>query len=336
MVTIKRSGFTLIELLVVIAIIAVLIALLLPAVQQAREAARRSQCRNNLKQIGLALHNYHDVYQTFPLGALGLGRHSWALAILPMVDQQAIYNKLQVGHVDSGAPSGVNGEVLHQWTPAFVWCPSSPLERVNLRTERPYRFATGSYTGISGATESAASVTDPTGAGRCINSQQGYGCSNGVLTSNRVMRSRDVSDGLSNVIVVGENSAQAKTATGALADTRASAEWGIWIGSVTDAGPPEVNPSPYAGSTNYRWNTNPYCRNVTTVRYPIGTIIETAIAAGNHRDGTNSALNSEHTGGVNVLRGDGGVSFLSSSLDRIVLRNLSIRDDGGVVGDALN
>ena len=99
--TMKR-GFTLIELLVVIAIIAILIALLLPAVQQAREAARRSQCKNNMKQIGLALHNYHDVYNTFPPGYVGqtdvsilagYGLWSWSALILPYIDQAPLYNQ---------------------------------------------------------------------------------------------------------------------------------------------------------------------------------------------------------------------------------------------------
>src|SRR5262245_13182261 len=102
----RRSGFTLIELLVVIAIIAVLIALLLPAVQAAREAARRMQCVNNLKQIGLALHNYHDVNGTFPMGA-GSGwytlsapyynsKHNWSIhaAILPQLGQVPLYNAI--------------------------------------------------------------------------------------------------------------------------------------------------------------------------------------------------------------------------------------------------
>jgi len=91
----RLNGFTLIELLVVIAIIAVLIALLLPAVQQAREAARRSQCKNNLKQMGLALHNYHETYNKLPLGAIypWSGATSWRFSVLPYLDQQQSGNE---------------------------------------------------------------------------------------------------------------------------------------------------------------------------------------------------------------------------------------------------
>ena len=104
----KRRGFTLIELLVVIAIIAILIALLLPAVQQAREAARRSTCKNNLKQIGLALHNYHDVFGTFPIGSqVTYYRANWRSAILPYIDQAPAYNKLtQVASSQHGFAAG--------------------------------------------------------------------------------------------------------------------------------------------------------------------------------------------------------------------------------------
>ena len=105
MISMKRRGFTLIELLVVIAIIAILIALLLPAVQQAREAARRTQCKNNLKQIGLAMHNYHDTFLKFPSGGSGNSQywgHSQWVSILPFADQAPLYNQWNFNQPSEG------------------------------------------------------------------------------------------------------------------------------------------------------------------------------------------------------------------------------------------
>src|SRR5262249_6206904 len=126
----RRHGFTLIELLVVIAIIAVLIALLLPAVQSAREAARRIQCVNNLKQIGLALHNYHDSFGTFPLGAvMGPGwvndsNHlSWRGLILPQLEGGPLYNAINLDH-DVGSLSGAVAFTVWMTAHASFLCPS--------------------------------------------------------------------------------------------------------------------------------------------------------------------------------------------------------------------
>ena len=134
----RRSGFTLIELLVVIAIIAVLIALLLPAVQQAREAARRSQCKNNLKQIGLGLANYHDTSLMFPggepLGGGGGWVHSHWIGLLPYMEQTAIFKKWTFngndeGWVCAGGANSIQNRAAVQGVKLpFLLCPSSPLE----------------------------------------------------------------------------------------------------------------------------------------------------------------------------------------------------------------
>ncbi len=122
----RRRGFTLIELLVVIAIIAVLIALLLPAVQQAREAARRSSCQNNLKQIGLALHNYHDVHNVLPASAYGTTinhGHTWIESLLPQLEQGNKFQQIRFDLANHVAP---NPDVLNNWVASVLVCPSDP------------------------------------------------------------------------------------------------------------------------------------------------------------------------------------------------------------------
>ncbi len=320
-----RQGFTLIELLVVIAIIAILIALLLPAVQQAREAARRSQCKNNLKQLGLALHNYHDTHQAFPPGGFGQFKISWAVSILPYLEQGTVFNAVNMNYgVSPGDMNSGYNTVLDKWMSEIFWCPSSPASRLNLRTDYPTRAATASYIAVGGASTSATDSTDPTGMGRCGASGQGYACANGMMPANMVVLMRDVTDGLTNTIMLGEQSAIGRTSTGTQVEIRSSSEWGVWLGPGATVRPPQT------GGT-YTWAGNPWSRNITTVRYPVGYTLQQTGSGGNHRDGTNTAFHAEHAGGAHFLRGDGGTSFLSSSMDTTVLRNISIRDDRNVV-----
>jgi prepilin-type N-terminal cleavage/methylation domain-containing protein/prepilin-type processing-associated H-X9-DG protein len=153
-----RYGFTLIELLVVIAIIAVLIALLLPAVQAAREAARRAQCVNNLKQMGIAIHNYHDVNILFPPGALGgnWGNNgmTWRVLILPMVEQNPAYNNFNFSlHI--GVVSASNATIYYTVFPSFL-CPSDG-------TNRQGKFPIGAVDGNNGNWPADNTWTPPPG-----------------------------------------------------------------------------------------------------------------------------------------------------------------------------
>lgn len=196
-------GFTLIELLVVIAVIGVLVALILPAVQQAREAARRTQCRNNLKQIGLALHNYHDQHSVFPMGSgntSGVSAWGFLMFLMPQLDLQTVYHT-----VDFDNPSCCNEILsLQNATPPrpdptsqplpILFCPSDPNAG---RTELSGGGASfpcgklhpGNYLGVSGDRSALCSAVTH---GR------------GMLYSVSSSRFRDVSDGTSNTVFVGE------------------------------------------------------------------------------------------------------------------------------------
>jgi prepilin-type N-terminal cleavage/methylation domain-containing protein len=193
----RKCGFTLIELLVVIAIIAILIALLLPAVQQAREAARRTECKNKLKQLGLALHNYHDVHRTFPGNEVGCVRdipsatnncwEGWSglAMILPYIDQAPLYNLANFNHYwdETSAPAANNRVVNRTFLPAFA-CPSDPWGR---------KYA------VSSAPTSYALSAGP-GANWAMTSQHNPG----MFTRESSVRIRDILDGTTNTILAAE------------------------------------------------------------------------------------------------------------------------------------
>ncbi len=200
---VARRGFTLIELLVVIAIIAVLIALLLPAVQQAREAARRTQCKNHLKQLGLALHNHHDVYLLFPSGGSGwtyppdmvsVGtpevaprqRCGWAYQILPFVEQTAIWKGGNQTTVAAAQQLIISAVI------PGLYCPS--------RRAAAALPPTGSWYGPGGTY--AHGTTDY--AGSQGDNNDGFICFADPNQSGQVMRFKDMTDGTSNTIALGE------------------------------------------------------------------------------------------------------------------------------------
>ena len=323
----RRRGFTLIELLVVIAIIAVLIALLLPAVQQAREAARRSQCKNNLKQLGLGFHNYLDVFLTFPIGNqstfdTGFGVSFYA-GLLPYLDQAPLFNKLtfsggSIGWTGAGGPNAavVNGASI----PGFL-CPSSPYDQwIN---DNGTNQTAASYVGISGAVDEdkisnmpPASDTDGFQSDRQVGSGNGVYNSSGMLISGASVKLSQNTDGTSNTMMMSESSDYADGRT----DIRGSSPHGWLMGNSGGNG----QTTNWDGTGDRRFN-------LVTVRYAPGTKALLPGALNNH--GFNNPLISAHTGGVHALFCDGHVSFLSNNMNLLTLKLLASRDDGKVVGE---
>lgn len=291
----QKHGFTLIELLVVIAIIAILIALLLPAVQQAREAARRSTCKNQLKQMGLALHNYHDTHRVFPPATINAGlngcdaannaggvllNHTCYQMMLPFMDQANLYNQFSWS-LSSGPARHATGctatpttpdnqfSVVTNSIPIFV-CPSDP--------GNPQRAgsATGTYAAAPGWRTSYGVVSYTTATGAAGNWGENTSTLKGAMGPNGAAKFRDITDGTSNTIFFCETKLE-KT---------------------------DLNYGPY-------WNT------ATHTFYILPGVSNYRI--NNNYDGNNKqyawGAGSFHVGGAHVLLGDGGVRFLSENVD---------------------
>lgn len=336
----RRRAFTLIELLVVIAIIAILIALLLPAVQQAREAARRTQCKNNLKQIGLALHNYHDVYGTLPIGGVGTSVGGWGLSwwvrILPYVEQGAAFSKLNFNGTHPGWASGsagaegnANGVIMQQARITAFNCPSSPMEAS--RNAGSQVITNPSYYGISGTTDGNG-FTNPAGYQKtccdCCGGQQSTGLisSVGALVPVRAIGFKDMTDGTSNLMCVGEAShyiLSAPLPTGGRT-VQVNGTHGLMMGT------------PSLTAVESHGGNYPRVFNLTTVRYPPNAPVVNNDAnwpGVGDNFGSNNPLNSAHTGGIQGLLGDGSVRFISDNIDMLTLRLLCSRNDGRVLGE---
>lgn len=344
----KASGFTLIELLVVIAIIAVLIALLLPAVQQAREAARRSQCKNNLKQLGLALHNYHDTMLQFPIQQLG-GQfttstadwrgHSAIAMILPYIDQAPLYNTYNF-YVWSWWDGGLGAHMVQNTTspgrviiPAFR-CPSDGVKAGDGTGNRPginYPVCEGANSGM---------FNDGVSGGITTFKQ------NGIFNIKVPVNISSITDGTSNVILAGEQivgGGSASAINNLAALRQAVAIPGGWDGTfLTQAQLDDWGGRCNSSTNNQRqesghfWNVGVHEQATFNVLLPPNSRYQncTAHCSGCAPDGPAMiGARSYHTGGVHILMADGAVRFVGDSINYITWQRLGARNDGNPVGD---
>lgn len=334
-----RQGFTLIELLVVIAIIAILIGLLLPAVQKVREAAARMKCQNNLKQLGLALHNYHDAVGRFPPGCSadmapwktsGGDRDwgsSWMVYTLPYIEQTGISTRWQHSG-ESGWQNGNNNSLISGKVLPMYRCPSTSLPEFNPYSTAlpaagggtipaPIMYAT--YVAIGG------SVNDP---GVITMGTDSRVSSHGAMYHNSKVKITEITDGTSSTMLIGEQSNHLRDANNRII------LGGSWGGSgpiaITCQGPDGWIQGCERNVANGGWGVY----NTATIRYNINQI-GMAMNVGGCEDnvGANVPLSSMHTGGANLAFCDGSVRFWTNSTQLTVLYAAASRDDGQVYTD---
>ncbi|MBA4063874.1 MAG: prepilin-type cleavage/methylation domain-containing protein [Isosphaera sp.] len=307
----RSVGFTLIELLVVIAIIAVLIGLLLPAVQKVRESAARTKCQNNLKQIGLALHNYHDAFGALPRAGERRNELSWHVYVLPYLEQENLFREFDLA--TAGDYRGMRKNDPHGFRrmPGYL-CPSSPRERAP--TAAPHRVNSGEfvggqppytthYYGIHGpkGTNPATGLAYPADAS---GSEGGFAKSGffprdtTTTAQDAGRRLTDATDGTSSSILVGEMSWE---------NNQTGTRYRTWVRGCDSSGSAE--PFVCAGTKNVVNRMNTYATNVFN----------------------DLAMGSQHAGGANFCFGDGTVRFLRESIPLDTYKALASINGGEVV-----
>jgi len=318
----RSDGFTLIELLVVIAIIAVLVAILLPAVQQAREAARASQCRNNIKQLGVALHSYHETHSVLPPAHIGrcTTKH-YSIAgmamLLPYIEQASLYNKMNFSesmttwnsNSSVGAESGTasnpvttgNGPLLKTLLSTLI-CPSDSGNPYHVNATAHYGISP-TNTGTGGAKTSYDFVTF--GSNYHNKCEDWTGMTAPTTMTNRRMfgdhskcRLGDVKDGTSNTAAIAETTLEVANGEGIAWGYRGWVMVGVDLASY---------------SINNWW--------YLTTKYPQGT------------SGSWAYPGSVHTGGMHILLGDGAVRFITENIDTTTRQRLSYISDGLIIGE---
>ena len=307
----RVRGFTLIELLVVIAIIAVLIALLLPAVQQAREAARRSQCKNNMKQIGLALHNYHDTFGCLPIGGSAITGQlygtNWAVSILPYLDQAPLYNLYNFSLQNNQNNVVVQTLLSVQNCPSDsnagqLSTPESSGGTTNGSASNSIQYMTSTYRAVSGVTTDNSTFFDAPGNAMPTTTTNRGALHSIVSGANyRPEPFASITDGLSNTLFVGE-----------------------W--STID----HPSRASYWGYTYTSYNQSSICLGVTPDVFgnPDYNVISNNGASACGKRG----FASMHVGGVQFLMGDGTVRFISSNINRTTLAALATIAGNEAVG----
>jgi prepilin-type N-terminal cleavage/methylation domain-containing protein len=366
----RKRAFTLVELLVVIAIIGVLVALLLPAVQAAREAARRMQCGNHLKQIGLGLQNYHDTFNSLPFGArcrsapLITGQTqrvgpSWYVGILPFCEQKNLSDRIeQVGVTTAGADynsftaptttiTKVNQTAHNQKIP-WMLCPSSPLPQTDTITSTI--LTVPSYVGIMGAASDTAPNSTPAGEQAFLESRMGTGTAagrwagGGLLTFNEAYNMAACIDGTSNTMIVSEISnffytGSSATNPGTRVRIDGSATGGVggrwFIGTIA-----ATFPQGTASNTGIFYN-------ITALRVPTSTTVIIGFDGRNAQPknftgsadgisaarGVNNPLISAHPNVVLAVFMDGHTQGLQKTTHPAIVKRLATRDDGQTLGD---
>lgn len=342
----RPVGFTLIELLVALSIIGLLVALILPAVQMARESARRAQCKNQIKQIVLAIHTYHDTAGCYPLGARNhpksmvvgpstvlvpaAGLSFW-VGLLPYLEQRPLFDSLDMTSGACGDPTtnGVNGPKINGLALNFLFCPSSTMPITETVNPGGFSVTMPSYLGISGASATSTGFAAfPETRLRVFNACSGVSGGEmswgGLLLANEIKRTNDAKDGTTQIIMIGETSDYVLDPTGVKQRMDAGYQNAGWIRGTDCSGTKATYKTAGTGASRG-------C-NLTTIMHPIGTR-NPGIASGCINLYPNRPLLSQHSGGTHVGMADGAVRFLSNDMDLTVLKQLSTRDDSAPLGD---